>query len=46
VLQVDGTVSQGPQQQHSYRNTRWMGKVEGAKELGYGMYPVQLRMEH
>jgi hypothetical protein len=43
-LQVDGVVSQGPQQEHGYRNTRHMDKFESAKELGCGMYPVQLTL--
>jgi hypothetical protein len=30
--------------EHGYRNTVRMDKLEGAEELGYGMYPVQLRM--
>jgi hypothetical protein len=44
ALQVDGTVSQGPRQGHGYRNTERLDKLEGDEELGYGAYPVQLRM--
>jgi hypothetical protein len=31
---VDSMVSQGPRQEHAYRNTRQMDKLEGVKELG------------
>jgi hypothetical protein len=43
ALQVDGMVSLGPRQEHGYRNTVQMDKMEGAEELGYGAYLVQLR---
>jgi hypothetical protein len=46
MLQVDGVVSQSPGQEHAYRNAGWMGMLEGAKELGYGTYPVQLWILH
>jgi hypothetical protein len=46
MLQVDGIMSTIPQQQHAYKNTRQMGKLEGAKGLGYGMYPAQFYMLH
>jgi hypothetical protein len=36
ALQVNCTVSRGLLQEHCYRNTRGMGKLEGAEELGYG----------
>jgi hypothetical protein len=29
---------------YGYRNTRGMGKLQGAEERGYGAYPAQLRM--
>jgi hypothetical protein len=44
ALLVDGMVSQGPQQEHGYRNTGRLDKLEGALELGYGAYQVQLSM--
>jgi hypothetical protein len=44
VLQVDGMVSQSSRQEHGYRYTGWLDKLEGAEELVYGAYPVQLRM--
>jgi hypothetical protein len=44
VLQVDGMVSQGPRQEHGYRNTGRLDKLEGSEELGYGAYSLQLRM--
>jgi hypothetical protein len=44
TLQVDGMMSQGPRQEHGYRNTGRMDKSEGAEELGYGAYPFQLRL--
>jgi hypothetical protein len=31
ALQVDGMVSQGPRQEHGYRNTGRMDKLEGAE---------------
>jgi len=40
ALQVSG----GLLQEHGYRNTRGMSKLEGAGERGYGAYPAQLRM--
>jgi hypothetical protein len=43
ALQVDGMVSQGPRQEHCYRNAGQMDKLEGAEELSYGAYPVQFR---
>jgi hypothetical protein len=43
ALKVDGIVSQDPRKKHCYRNTGWMGKLEGVKELGYGANSVQLR---
>jgi hypothetical protein len=44
ALQVDGVVFQGSRQEHGYRNTGRLDKLEGAEELGYGAYPVQLGM--
>jgi hypothetical protein len=44
ALQVDSMVSQGPRQKQGYRNTGRLDRLEGAKELGYGAYPVKLRM--
>jgi hypothetical protein len=46
VLQVDCIVPPGPWKEQGYRNTRWKGKLEGTKELGYGVYLVQLRILH
>jgi hypothetical protein len=43
-VQVNGMVSQGPRQEHGYRNTGRMDKLERAEDLGYGAYRVQLRM--
>jgi hypothetical protein len=31
-------------QGNGYGNTRWIGKLEGTRELGYGAFPDQLRM--
>jgi hypothetical protein len=36
-------VSQGLQKECGNRNTRWIDKLEGAEELGYGTYPVRFR---
>jgi len=44
ALQVNCTVSRSLLQEHGYRNTGGMGEWEGAEELGYGVYPAQLRM--
>jgi hypothetical protein len=44
ALQVNGMASQGQRQEHGYRNTGRMDKFEGAEDLGYGAYRVQLRM--
>jgi hypothetical protein len=44
MLQADGMVSQSLQQEHGYGNAGQIGMLEGAKELGYGTYQVQLRM--
>jgi hypothetical protein len=41
---VDDMASQSPWKEYGYRNTRGMKKLEDTEELGYGMYPVQLRM--
>jgi hypothetical protein len=46
ALDVNSMVSQGPWQEHGYRNTRQMDKLKGAEDLDYGMYPVQLSMLH
>jgi hypothetical protein len=44
VLQGQSMVSQSLPQEHGYRNTGGMGKLEGAEELAYGTYPAQPRM--
>jgi len=44
ALQVNCTVSRSLLQEHGYRNTGGMGKLEGTEERGYGAYPAQLRM--
>jgi hypothetical protein len=44
ALQVNGVVSQGPWQEHGYRNTRRIDKLEGTEDLGYGAYRVHLMM--
>jgi len=33
-------------QGNDYGNTGGKGKLEGARELGYGAFPAQLRMLH
>ena len=43
-LQVNCTVPGSLLQEHGYRNTRGLGKLEGTEELDYGAYPTQLRM--
>jgi hypothetical protein len=43
-LQVDGMVSQGPHQGHGCRNTEWLDRLEGMRELGYDTYTLQLMM--
>jgi hypothetical protein len=35
ALQVVSMVSQGPLQEHGYRNTGRLDKLEGVEELGY-----------
>jgi hypothetical protein len=37
---------QGLLQGNGYKNTGGMGNLEGAKELGYGAFPAQLRKLH
>jgi hypothetical protein len=44
ALQVNCMVSRGLLQEHGYRNTREMSKLEGTGERGYDTYPAQLRM--
>ena len=44
ALQVNCAVSRSLLQEHGYRNTGGMGKLEGADERGYGAYPAQLWM--
>jgi len=34
------------QQGNGYGNTGGMSKLEGVRELGYGAFPAQLRMQH
>jgi hypothetical protein len=46
VLQAKGTVCRNLLQERGYRNSRGMGKLESAEELGYGAYLAQLRMLH
>jgi hypothetical protein len=46
VLEVNSMVSQVPWQEHSYRNTRHMYKLQGDKELDSGMYAIWLRILH
>ena len=42
ALQVNFSLSSSLLQEHGYRNTGGMGKLEGAEELGYGVYPAHL----
>jgi len=42
ALQVNCTVSRGLLQEHGYRNTGGMDKLEGAEERCYGAYPTHL----
>jgi hypothetical protein len=44
ALQVKFMAFQSLLLEHSSRNTRGMGKLEGAEELGCGAYPAQLKM--
>ena len=44
ALQLNCTVSRSLLQEHGYRNTGGMGKLEGAEDWGYGAYPAQLRI--
>lgn len=46
VLKADGMISQSPQKELGYRNTKHVDKLEGAETLDYVMYPVQLWMFH
>jgi hypothetical protein len=38
ALQLDGMMTQGPQQGHGYRKPIQIYKMEEAKELGYGTH--------
>jgi len=44
AVQVEGTVSHRPWQEHCYRNTGRLSKFEGAEVMDYGAYPVQFTM--
>jgi hypothetical protein len=44
ALQVKCSVSRCLLQEHGYRNTGRMGKLEGEEKVGYGAYPAQLWM--
>jgi hypothetical protein len=37
--QVGIILSQGPHQRYALKNARCMGRLEGNKELDYGIYP-------
>jgi hypothetical protein len=36
-------VCQGAWHEHGHRNTRQMGRLKDTKEMGEGIYPLQLR---
>jgi hypothetical protein len=44
VLRVNSTVSRSLLQEHGYRNSGGMGKLESAEELDYGACLAQLTM--
>jgi len=44
ALKVNCTVSRSLLQEHGYRNSGGIDKLEGAEEQGYSAYPAQLRM--
>jgi len=44
ALHVNCLVSRSLLQEHGYRNTGGIGKLEGEEKLGYGAYPTQLWM--
>jgi hypothetical protein len=44
ILKVNCAVSRRLLQEHDYRNTGGMVKLEDAEELAYRAYPAKLRM--